>query len=325
MKKTIKSVAVNLVLLFFTAGAFYIYINARDPGLLTLVSGIIALTVVFIYDLVIYHRHASDAGNTEDEAAQDEPEPEHIEPISAVDVNGDVPAIQVDPHIMDSIKIGKNYYNGRGLPRDFTKAFSLLFEGALAGDAEAQMYVGRMFMYGQGISPNLNNGKVWLEASSFQGNAEAQYLLGTVYAEKDDTVSMLKAVYFLTKSSEQGSEKARMRLRELMRNNTAAQKADLKSVSSECYYDYENNPFISGICIAANQSRRMAADGDLKRAYKLLNVDEAAGSEEIRQAYLDLMLRFHPDKNRVDSQKVLQVRDAYDLICEHLKREPTQV
>ena len=37
------------------------------------------------------------------------------------------------------------------------------------------------------------------------------------------------------------------------------------------------------------------------------------------------MLRFHPDKNRVDSQKVLQVRDAYDLICEHLKREPTQV
>jgi DnaJ-class molecular chaperone len=69
----------------------------------------------------------------------------------------------------------------------------------------------------------------------------------------------------------------------------------------------------------------MAADGDLKRAYKLLNVDEAAGSEEIRQAYLNLMLRFHPDKNRVDSQKVLQVRDAYDLICEHLKREPTQV
>lgn len=314
-RATVKYLLINFVLIFLIIGSFYIYLFAREPDFRLFLFGVAAVVIDVVYNIYVVRSTKIDEDPVEESD-------DHVAPLDCSNSNGGVPAIQVDPKVQDSIRIGKNYYNGRGLPRDFFKAFNLLFEGALAGDAEAQMYVGKMFMYGQGIAPSMINGKTWLEASAFQGNAEAQYLLGTVYSSNEDTVSLLKAVYFLTKSAEQGNNKARMHLNNLYRNNTAAQRADLKSVPADSFYDYANNPFISGICITANQSKaRKSVNSDLSRAYRILNVSPSSEYEEIRQAYLNLMLKFHPDKNRVDSQKVLLVRDAYDLVCRNLKEQ----
>lgn len=312
MKVTIRFIIVNILLSCIIASAFFVYIKAKESNFWILTLGVFAVAVMTIYNIIWMYK--SSAPKKVQCSSKD-----HIEPLSYNLGNGGVAPIQVDPKIKDSIQIGKNYYNGRGLPRDFTKAFTLLFEGALAGDSEAQMYVGKMFIYGQGIKVNLNNGKIWLEASAFQGNNEAQYLLGKFYSESNETISILKAIYFLTKSAEQGNQKAKLHLNELYRNNTVAQRADLGAVSTDCYYDYENNPFISGICIRANQSKRTYLDRDLAKAYKLLNVSPNADYEDIRQSYLNLMLKFHPDKNKVESEKVLLVREAYDLIREHLR------
>lgn len=54
--------------------------------------------------------------------------------------------------------------------------------------------------------------------------------------------------------------------------------------------------------------------------YDTLNISQAASKETIKQSYRRLAQHFHPDKVTGNSAKFIQVRAAYDVLMDDVKR-----
>ena len=65
--------------------------------------------------------------------------------------------------------------------RDFETARTWLLTLAEAGDAKSQFTLGSMYLKGEGVTKNDEQGLVWLEKSAEQGNIQAQHALGHAY------------------------------------------------------------------------------------------------------------------------------------------------
>lgn len=66
---------------------------------------------------------------------------------------------------------------------------------------------------------------------------------------------------------------------------------------------------------------------EIERAYRLLSLSMQASSEDIKKAYKEKLMYFHPDKHRgnpilekVATDKTRQVVEAYNLIMSSLKK-----
>lgn len=239
-------------------------------------------------------------------------------PIQADFSESGIKAVVTDPKIADKVRLGKNYYLGRTFPKDYSKAFEILFECALAGDAEAQTMVGTMFLHGQGIRQDENNAKIWLEAASFQGSADAQYQLGRLYDQRrDSSETIIKAFHFLRSSAEKGHTEGQIRLKEISREPAMAKYLSVRVPSSSCF-SVEANPFIKALCI--DQSSKTAKPQINKKivesAFKVFGLPTSSDQQTVRRKYLDMMLRCHPDRSSsaASGQQVLKIRKAYDTL-----------
>src|SRR5260370_23641653 len=65
--------------------------------------------------------------------------------------------------------------------KDYATALKEFTPAAKRGNAEAEAYLGRMYLLGQGVPTDRNEAIKWFKASSDQGNADAQFFLGTIY------------------------------------------------------------------------------------------------------------------------------------------------
>lgn len=61
--------------------------------------------------------------------------------------------------------------------------FKTCQESAVLGNADAQFYLGAMYVQGKGVRQDYQQAKIWFEKAVAQDNADAQFLLGTMYAE----------------------------------------------------------------------------------------------------------------------------------------------
>lgn len=75
---------------------------------------------------------------------------------------------------------------------------------AEAGDSEAQYYLGRCCLEGNGVEQDEEAGFAWLEESAIQDYAEAQYALGLLYQESRNPDNYRKAVLWFEKAARQG-------------------------------------------------------------------------------------------------------------------------
>ncbi|MGI0021497.1 MAG: DnaJ domain-containing protein [Nitrososphaeraceae archaeon] len=57
--------------------------------------------------------------------------------------------------------------------------------------------------------------------------------------------------------------------------------------------------------------------------YRILDIDRTATKEEIKSQYRKLILKFHPDRNKLPSalKHFTKVREAYEILSDPQKRE----
>src|SRR5262249_21784042 len=88
--------------------------------------------------------------------------------------------------------------------KDYSAGFKEFTPLAEQGNAEAQLYLGKMYMQGQGVLKDPDEAVKWFKASGEQGNADAQFFLGTIYLlpRKDITQGLM----WMRLSAEQGNQ-----------------------------------------------------------------------------------------------------------------------
>jgi TPR repeat protein len=102
------------------------------------------------------------------------------------------------------IESGKRAYE----QQDYTAALKEFAPLAEQGNAAAQLFLGRMYMIGQGVLKDADQAIKWFKASASQGNAEAQFFLGTMYLLPRKDIA--EGVKWLRLSAEQGQQDAQL-------------------------------------------------------------------------------------------------------------------
>jgi TPR repeat protein len=77
--------------------------------------------------------------------------------------------------------LGILYYNGAGVPQDYTEARRWLQMAAEQGYAEAQFLLGVLYYNGAGVPEDYTEARCWYQMAAEQGHAKAQYNLGGLY------------------------------------------------------------------------------------------------------------------------------------------------
>ncbi|MBQ8707387.1 MAG: hypothetical protein IJ523_04815 [Succinivibrionaceae bacterium] len=313
----------SMTLLTLSVFLLVVYIRSSEASWLLLVGSAASGSMLILYGVFYFNRRRLMA-----QAERKKPVGRIRPRNQKTDSNQSLRAVQVSGGELEKIRIGKDYYYGRGLPKDFTVAFNYLFDGAMAGDAEAQMLVGRMFQYGQGVGQNTAHAITWLEAAAFQGNTEAGYQLGKIYSQNPENATLLlKSYYFLQNAAGRGHQEAAIRLKELGKKHPLP--APLKGISDESFFDVEHNPFIRAICIDQLEHEPVphyTAD-DVKKCFRFFDLSPTADLDKVHHQYMALMIRYHPDlrNDAASRKKILMVRRAYDIlehyITTHHKKE----
>ena len=79
--------------------------------------------------------------------------------------------------------IGKLYYKGEVIEKDYKKAFEYLKKAADDGNVNAQYYIGTLYYKGKGIEKDYEKAFEYLKKAADKGHIDAQYNLGFCYAE----------------------------------------------------------------------------------------------------------------------------------------------
>ena len=94
--------------------------------------------------------------------------------------------------------------------KDYAAAFKVFNPMAEQGNAEAQCYLGKMYLMGQGVLEDQDEAIKWFRVSADQGNADAQFFLGSYYLLPHRDIA--EGAKWLRLSAEQGQQDAQLLL-----------------------------------------------------------------------------------------------------------------
>ncbi len=125
---------------------------------------------------------------------------DHVETVTIV--KGERKQVNVTLSNEDYYAKGKAYYD----QCDFTRAFEQFTKGAQAGDANAQVMLGRMYYKGKGTEQDCEQARRWFQAAIDQNNGDAYAWMSDIYVEKNcGEVDYEKALELIRKSIDLGS------------------------------------------------------------------------------------------------------------------------
>ncbi len=81
------------------------------------------------------------------------------------------------------VALGRLYYAGDGVQKDFIEAGKWFREAAEQGNAKAQYLLGMLYYQGEGVAQDYAEALGWFRKSADQGDDEAQCYLGLAYAK----------------------------------------------------------------------------------------------------------------------------------------------
>src|SRR5262249_19632815 len=90
--------------------------------------------------------------------------------------------------------------------KDYANALKEFTPLAAQGDANAQLFLAKMYWMGQGVLKDSDEAVKWFKLSGAQGNAEAQFYLGSFYLLPHKDIA--EGVKWLRLSAEQGNQDA---------------------------------------------------------------------------------------------------------------------
>ncbi|HUU19845.1 MAG TPA: tetratricopeptide repeat protein [Sedimentisphaerales bacterium] len=109
--------------------------------------------------------------------------------------------------------LGRAYFEGRGVPQDYTKAVELFRKGAEAGDPNAMVNLGFLYDIGRGVSQDYTEAAEWFRKSAEAGNIKGMSNLGVMYTYgRGIPQDYTKAIKWLRKSAEAGNSIGMMNL-----------------------------------------------------------------------------------------------------------------
>ena len=110
--------------------------------------------------------------------------------------------------------IGKLYYKGKGIEKDYKKAFEYLKKAAEQGHTMAQNALGKCFLKGD-VEADFGKAFEYFKRAADQGYAYAQYNLGVCYIEGFgvEKADQRKAVEYWEKAANQGLDAAKEALK----------------------------------------------------------------------------------------------------------------
>jgi len=114
--------------------------------------------------------------------------------------------LYAQPSLAASLKSAERAYK----KTDYATALKEFTPAAKQGNAEAQFYLGKMYLLGQGVPMDRNEAIKWFKASGDQGNADAQFFLGTIYVLPRKDVA--QGLMWMKLSAEQGNQDAQLLL-----------------------------------------------------------------------------------------------------------------
>src|SRR5205085_11234526 len=100
-----------------------------------------------------------------------------------------------------------------GLPKDFSEAARWYRKAADQGYAEAQSYLGYMYVHGEGVPQDYTEGVGWYRKAADQGHARAESALGYAYSTGEGVpLDYAQSARWYRKAAKQGDDYARRAL-----------------------------------------------------------------------------------------------------------------
>ena len=110
------------------------------------------------------------------------------------------------PSVAAELKSAERAYK----KKDYATALKEFEPAAKHGNTVGQLYLGKMYLLGQGVPMDRNEAIKWFKASADQGNADAQFFLGTIYLLPRKDVP--QGLMWMRLSAEQGNQDAQLLL-----------------------------------------------------------------------------------------------------------------
>ena len=111
------------------------------------------------------------------------------------------------------VLLGLAYDIGNKVDQDDTEAAKWYQKAAEQGDSTAQSFLGSMYEDGRGIRQDYTEAAKWYQKAADYGNDHAQFRLGVMYQEgKGVRQNYAEAINFYQKAAIQGNEKAQLLL-----------------------------------------------------------------------------------------------------------------
>jgi TPR repeat protein len=127
--------------------------------------------------------------------------------------------------------LGVMYRDGKGVPKDATKAMEWLQKAAALGNAKAHLYVGGLYYDGKDVPKDLAKAVEWFQKAAALGNADAQYILGDMYHGGEGMPkNTAKAIEWYQKAAAQGNANAQYSLGLIYDNGEGVPKDAAKAV-----------------------------------------------------------------------------------------------
>ncbi len=87
-------------------------------------------------------------------------------------------------HAEAQAMIGRLYYVGHGVPKDYSEALQWYRRAIGQNDPKAQFYLGLLYYNGHGVIQDEAEAVKWIRRAADQGDAEAQFEMGGMYSRR---------------------------------------------------------------------------------------------------------------------------------------------